>query len=386
MKDLPIPRILYRPGLPGSRRREVVRRARPAHEPAVADHEMRQTVCTRSFCPGPFPALLMVIDSRPTSYPADYHGYTCIHDVTESKLDQVLKQVQNQRRATILALVAVGLWSTVATAFKLSLRHLDPFQLVAYATLCATLVLILGGWMKGYLHALWPYFRQQPLLFLALGLLNPFVYYLILFQAYELLPAQQAQSINYTWAITLGLLSVPLLKRPYGVRDGLGALLGYSGVLIIATRGDLLSFKLDSPGGVALALLSTLVWAMYWLLNTRMDAGPLPGISVCFLCGLPFTLVACAMFSDLTSVNTSGLLGAAYVGLFEMGITFVIWLMALKTARNIAMISNLIFLSPFLSLIPISMILNENIVPATIAGLALIMTGTLVQQLWRGNR
>jgi drug/metabolite transporter (DMT)-like permease len=291
--------------------------------------------------------------------------------------------VYNQRRATLLALVAVGLWSTVATAFKLSLRHLDPFQLVAYATLFATLILVAGVSRKHPLNELWSCFAHQPQLFVLLGLLNPCVYYLILFQAYDLLPAQQAQSINYTWAITLGLLSIAFLNRPYGAGDGVGGLLGYAGVLIIATRGDLMSLDFDSPAGVALALLSTLIWATYWILNTRMQADPLLGLSLCFLCGLPFTVLACAVFSDFGPVNLSALLGAAYVGLFEMGITYVIWLSALKTARNIAKISNLIFLSPFLSLMLISQVLDETIVPATFAGLALIVTGTLVQQLWR---
>lgn len=294
--------------------------------------------------------------------------------------------MQNQRRATLLALVAVALWSTVATAFKLSLRHLDALQLVTYATLFATLVLVLGVGIQRRLNELWPLFWNQPQLFLLLGLLNPFIYYLILFHAYDLLPAQQAQSINYTWAITLGLLSIPFLNKPYGARDGLGALLGYAGVLIIATRGDLLSLNLDSPLGVSLALLSTLIWATYWILNTKMEADPLLGLSICFLCSLPFTLAACAVFSSLGPVPVSGLLGAAYVGLFEMGITFVIWLAALKTAANIARISNLIFLSPFLSLILISVMLDETILPATLAGLALILAGTLVQQLWRHHK
>lgn len=42
-----------------------------------------------------------------------------------------------------------------------------------------------------------------------------------------------------------------------------------------------------------------------------------------------------------------GVLGAAYVGLFEMGICFVMWLMAMKLTNNTARISNLIFLSLF---------------------------------------
>ena len=41
-----------------------------------------------------------------------------------------------------------------------------------------------------------------------LGLVNPFLYYLVLFKAYDLLPAQEAQAINYTWALMLAFLSV----------------------------------------------------------------------------------------------------------------------------------------------------------------------------------
>ena len=36
------------------------------------------------------------------------------------------------------------------------------------------------------------------------GLLNPCLYYLVLFKAYELLPAQQAQALNYSWACWAG--------------------------------------------------------------------------------------------------------------------------------------------------------------------------------------
>lgn len=291
--------------------------------------------------------------------------------------------LQNQRTATFFALVAVLLWSTVATAFKLSLRYLDTFQLLAWASFSATLILVVWMGARGRLAELWPRFRQQPQWFITLGLLNPLFYYLVLFEAYDLLPAQQAQTINYSWAITLGLLSIPLLKRAYGARDALGSVLAYAGVLVIATRGDPLSLQFDSPLGVALALFSTLIWAVYWIVNTRLDTDPLLSLCLCFLCGLPFTLAACALFSNLVPGDWYGLLGAVYVGFFEMGITFVIWLAAMKTAVNVARISNLIFLAPFVSLVLISVVLDEQIVPATLAGMVLVLTGTLVQQFRR---
>ena len=42
--------------------------------------------------------------------------------------------MQNQAKAYLCGLAAVLLWSTVTTAFKLSLRRLDHIQLLRYAS------------------------------------------------------------------------------------------------------------------------------------------------------------------------------------------------------------------------------------------------------------
>ena len=76
----------------------------------------------------------------------------------------------------------------------------------------------------------------------------------------------------------------------------------------------------------------------------------------------------------------SGILGAIYVGLFEMGITFLFWLKAMQNATNTVKIANLIFISPFLSLIYIYFILHEPIYISTLYGLLLIIAGLIIQQ------
>jgi len=85
--------------------------------------------------------------------------------------------------------------------------------------------------------------------------------------------------------------------------------------------------------------------------------------------------------SELRVPPVNGLLGAAYVGVFEMGICFVLWLLAMKLTNNTARISNLIFLSPFLSLLFIHFLLGEDILPATFIGLSLIIIGLLCQRI-----
>jgi drug/metabolite transporter (DMT)-like permease len=74
------------------------------------------------------------------------------------------------------------------------------------------------------------------------------------------------------------------------------------------------------------------------------------------------------------------------MGIFEMGITFLLWSKALKYAESAAKISILIYLSPFLSLIFIHFIVGEKIYLSTILALLLIISGIGIQRLWKENQ
>jgi drug/metabolite transporter (DMT)-like permease len=289
--------------------------------------------------------------------------------------------MQNQKKAYAYGIVTVLFWSTVASAFKLSLRYLDHFQLLLYSSIVSIIVMSVILILQGKLSLIFSYSKRQYVRSILLGFLNPFLYYTVLFKAYDLLPAQEAQPLNYTWAITLALLSIPLLKQKIGLRDIGGAFVSYSGVVVISTHGDLLGFRFSDPLGVALALGSTVIWALFWIYNTKEDRDPVAGLLLNFLFGLPFVLVLCLFLSNIWPGSTYGLLGAVYVGIFEMGITFVLWLSALKLSENTAKVGNLIFISPFLSLVFIHYLVGEDILASTFIGLVLIVAGLLIQQL-----
>jgi drug/metabolite transporter (DMT)-like permease len=294
--------------------------------------------------------------------------------------------MRNQTKAYAYALTTVLLWSTVASAFKLSLRYVDHFQLLLYACAVSILVLSVILIVQGRWRLVLSYSGRQYGQSLALGVLNPFLYYLILFKAYDLLPAQEAQPLNYTWALTLVFLSAPLLGQRIGVRDLLAGLVSYSGVVVIAVRGDVSGLRFSDPVGVGLALGSTVIWALYWIYNTKDDRDPVAGLWLNFVFGFPLILAACWLFSDLRVASQPGLLGAVYVGTFEMGVTFVCWLMALRLATHTAQVGYLIFISPFLSLVFINLLVGEAIRLNTLAGLGLIVGGLVVQHTARLRR
>ena len=280
----------------------------------------------------------------------------------------------------VLGLATVLFWSTSATAFKITLQYLDVLQLL----LCAisTAVLILGSYLAaaGKFREIFRLGKKEYGFYLFLGVLNPFVYYWMAIKAYDLLPAQVVQPINYTWVITLSLLSVPLLKQALSKTQIAATLVCYAGVIVLSWRGNSTAGPGLSRLGIFLAVSCTIIWALYWIYNVRSSRDPVVAIFLNFLFSLPFTAMACFLISPAGSVDPRGIYGAVWIGCFEFGFAFIAWITALKTAKNTNHITNLIFLTPVISLVFIHTILGEAILPQTFAGLLLILSGIALQK------
>jgi drug/metabolite transporter (DMT)-like permease len=288
--------------------------------------------------------------------------------------------MNDQRKAYLYAALVVLIWSTVASVFKISLRYLSYLQLLFYASFISLLILFIILIFQNKLSLLKKYSKKDYLHSALLGFLNPFLYYIVLFKAYSLLPAQQAISLNYTWAIQIVLLSIPLLKQRVSFKSVLAIIISYIGILIISTRGDILVLRVTNLYGVLLALGSAVIWALFWIYNIKDKRDEVVKLFLNFLFGFIFIFIAIVFSKRLIIPKIPGVTGAVYIGLFEMGITFVLWLKALKLSKTTAQVSNLIYLTPFLSLLIINITVGEKILISTIIGLILIVMGIIMQQ------
>ena len=287
-----------------------------------------------------------------------------------------------QKQAYLYAFAAVLLWSTIASAFKISLRYSDVLPLLFYASIVSTATFFIYALFTKKLILLKTLSAKDYLRSALLGFLNPFLYYIVLFKAYDMLRAQEALAINWTWPITLVLLSIPLLGQKIKLRGILAIIVSFFGVFFIATQGDILGFRFSKPTGVLLALTSTIIWALFWIFNVKDKRNDAVRLFLNFMFGTVFIFIAMLFFAKIEILNINGILGAAYIGLFEMGITFLVWLRALKLAKTTAHVAHLIYLVPFLSLVVISLTVGEKIVASTIIGLVFIVGGIILQKLY----
>ncbi len=289
--------------------------------------------------------------------------------------------MKDSSKSLYYALLAVLFWSTVATAFKLTLLGMNLAQLLFYSSLTSVIVLFFFALKNSPKELKRIFSKDQLPRNMLFGFINPFIYYLILFKGYSLLPAQEAQPINLTWPLILSILSVIFLQQKISFKTIVGLIISFTGVVVIATRGDILSLHFHNLYGVLLCISSSFIWAGFWIVNLLDKREESIKLFGAFLFGAIYSFIYIFFFDSFDPFEIKFIMGSVYIGLFEMGITFFVWLKALSLSDNKTKTSTIVYLFPVISLFLIAFVLGEKIIISSIVGLALILGGILYQQL-----
>ena len=288
---------------------------------------------------------------------------------------------KSARKAYAFAILAVLFWSTSPTAFKLGLKFQDTYQLLTGATITSLFVLGLILLPNGRYNELRG-FGWKDLGFSALmGLLNPVAYYLVLFKAYTILPAQVAQPLNMIWPIVLVIISIPMLGQKISWKSIGAMVLSFSGVVLVSLQGGTGGKDPENRLGIFLALSTSLIWAFYFIYNTRDKKDPVARLFLNFLFASVFLLLGGILKGQVFPDSVQAWGTAIYVGIFEMGVTFVLWLLAMQYAPTTDRISNLVYMAPFLNLVIVNLVLDEKIFQTTVYGIILLVSGILIQNM-----
>jgi len=285
---------------------------------------------------------------------------------------------KNNKIALLSAGIVLILWSSVATAFKIALQYLGPFELLFLSTFVSFIALSLIMLFSGRFAKLKKVTAKNRNKLLVAGILNPVIYYLLLFKAYDMLPAQFAQAVNFTWPLVLAVFAMILKHEKFHVLRLLMLCISFGGALVVVLGGNAVPGGI-SITGVLIAFATTIFWVIYWLITKTIDEDPVISLWIPFTIGAIILSVAALFFFRPQSLGLSAWLSAGYVGLFEMSLTFLLWLNALRKTSSTALVSNFIYAVPFLSLIFIRFVLDESIQSTTLIGLFMIAAGIVGQ-------
>ncbi|MBE6955830.1 MAG: DMT family transporter [Ruminococcaceae bacterium] len=277
----------------------------------------------------------------------------------------------------ILAGTSILLWSTLATVSKLLMNSMSAHQVLGVSALFAAAVLLVYNVATGKLTVMRGYRAKDYLIMALIGLPGTLFYNLFYYAGAAILPPSQAFIINYLWPIMSVLFACILLKERLTGRKVLAFGLSFLGVATVAGSG-LLRFEVQTLQGVLLCMGAAVSYGAYTALNQRWSYDKQVAVMVAHA----GAFVLCAGINLIArtplQLTPGQILGLGWNGVGVMAVATTTWAMALDSGKT-AKISNLAYITPFLSLVWNFLVLGD--VPSywAIGGLCLIVLGIFVQ-------
>lgn len=275
------------------------------------------------------------------------------------------------------AAVSIFFWSTIATISKLLLTSLSSYLVLSVSTLFGALSLLIVNIVTGNIKNLKTYRAKDFLIIALIGLPGTFFYYVFYYAGTARMPASQAFIVNYLWPIMSVIFACILLKEKMTTRKLLAIAMSFLGVFTVAGN-DLIHFNADTLIGAFFCILGAVCYGSFTALNQRWSYDKRLATMIFFFISFILSSIISLCSGVEWHITVPQLLGMACNGIFTMAIASTTWAIALEAGKT-AKISNLAYITPFLSLVWTRLFLKETITPWAILGLCIIIFGILIQ-------
>jgi drug/metabolite transporter (DMT)-like permease len=278
------------------------------------------------------------------------------------------------KKGNFFGFSAIIIWSTLAL-FTVLTKNIPPFLLLSISFAIASFLGIV--WMflaKESIKVL-----KQPWYVWIVGVGGLFGYHLFYFLALRNAPAVEANLINYLWPLLIVLFSAFLPNERLKWYHAVGAILGFSGAILLVTRGGFL-VQSEFILGYFYALLCALTWSTYSVISRLF--GLVPTFAVTGFCVavalLSFTVYL--GFEPSYALSPNEWLAALALGLGPVGGAFYLWDVGMKKG-DIKLLGTLSYAIPLLSTF---LLILFNLAQSSFvvwAAAALIIAGSIVSSL-----
>lgn len=284
------------------------------------------------------------------------------------------------KKAYIFAFIATLLWGSTASVIKLLLKDLNSMQILMFASFFASIGLFLIVVYQNKISLIKKYNLRDYFRFAYMGFIGVFLYYFFLYIALYYLKAQEAFIINYLWPIMIVLFAIPILGEKFNFRKIIAIILSFLGVVIIATHGDLQQLSFEKPIGIIFAIIGAVSYGLFSVLGKKHNDDKTVSMMFYYIFTFIYSIISITLFSFIPSVSGIQIIGLLWTGFFTSGGAFLLWFLALKNGDT-TKISNIAFITPFISLIYIYFLLDEKISIYSIIGLLFIIFGIFIQNI-----
>lgn len=288
-------------------------------------------------------------------------------------------QRENQSKAIVFALACVVSWAFIPVVSRFGQQTLDNYQFLFWSNLLSSVVLLFATVISGRAKI----FTTYNLLDLAnttiLGFLGSFLYYLLLYFAYAHAKGLEVLALQYTWPIFIVLFSILLLRERLTRNILLATLMGFVGVLIVLTKGNITQVYLGNVTTDLLVLLAAAVFGLFSVLSKKVNFEPYTATTLFFASATVFSFIAMKALSTLVVPTASSMTPLLINGVFINGISYILWLKALSFAKA-SFVAQFVFLTPVLAALLIVVFFHEIFTPIYLLGMCLVVGAGIMAQ------
>lgn len=281
------------------------------------------------------------------------------------------------KKTYLYAAAAIFMWSTMPTISKLLLGEMDSYELLCIGSLFATVALFVINLCGKKMAIMKSYSCKDYLKMAAIGLPGVFFYYALYYAGTAKMLASQAFIINYLWPIMSIVFACILLGEKMTLRKGIAVAMSFLGVFTVA-GDDLIHFDGGTLLGILFCFGAAVCYGLFTALNKKSSYDKQVSMMVAMLMAFLPSLVIVLVRGGSLLLTPSQIPGMVWNGVFTMAIANLAWALALSSG-NTAKVSNLAYITPFLSLVWTFFVLKEPVDPLSVIGLCLIVVGIFIQ-------
>ena len=283
----------------------------------------------------------------------------------------------NKSKATIFVLACVVLWAFIPIVSKLGQQNLDNYQFLFWSSLLSLAVIFISSLVAGKKEYFKNYNPRKLLTAFGLGFLGTFLYYLLLYFGYARAKGLEVLVIQYTWPIFIVIFSVFLLKEKLNWKSILSCALGFTGVLIVLTKGNLGQIYLSNIFVDLIVLCAAGVFGLFSVLSKKADFEPFTATTLFFASATVFSFFTMLIFSRFQLPTSGSLIPILGNGILINGFSYILWLKGLSYTKA-SSTAPLVFLTPILAAILIVLFFKETFLPIYLIGLTLVVLAGLI--------
>ena len=283
-------------------------------------------------------------------------------------------------KGTIYVLICIALWALIPVVSKTGQTRLDNHQFLFWSSLISFLVLSGTAGLRGKFTDFKRISLREYLGIFVLGLLGTYIYYLFLYLGYAEAVGLEVLVVQYTWPLLIVILSLLILRERLNIRKIVSVILGFSGVVLVITRGDFTGIHVSNPRVILLVLAGAFCFALFSVLSKNVGHDALVVNSLYFLAALGASFISMMILSDFALPTKGEILPVILNGVLVNGFSYLFWIVALQSTEA-SYLAPFTFITPALSALYLILFFNEPVHWSTFAGLAAVIIGGLINSI-----